>query len=92
LPLLAVLRREFPEAREVDLAATLQRVGDRIENGVDRFRSLAPRQIRPLGNAINELLLRHYRSSLPGCSGVEIRLKTLTGMLIPLNHAALLHF
>src|SRR4029078_3258267 len=67
LALLAVLGGGLPEAREVDLAAALQCVGDRVEHRVHCLGRVAPRQIGLLGHLVDELLLRHSRSSLPGC-------------------------
>src|SRR2546423_530987 len=66
LPLLAELGRELPEAGEVDLSASLEDVGDRLEHGVDRVACFPSRDVALRRHSIHELLLRHVRSSLPG--------------------------
>src|SRR3954470_20440987 len=50
---------ELAEAREVHLAATLQRVLDRLENGIDGLRRLTLAKAGLGGDLIDELGLRH---------------------------------
>src|SRR4029453_1334633 len=52
------VRREFAEAREGNLAAALQRVGDRVEERVNGLRRIATREVRAPRDLVNELLFR----------------------------------
>src|SRR5947199_3509254 len=58
LTLCAPLGHEFSEAREGDFSAALQRVGDRVEEGVYGLRRIATREICAPRDLVNELLFR----------------------------------
>src|ERR671935_2064200 len=55
LPCLTVLRRELSEAGEGDVVPALQRVGHRVQEGVDGLRRIPPRQVRLRGDLVYEL-------------------------------------
>src|SRR6185295_3500268 len=58
LPLGAPLRRELAESGEGHLAATLERVRDRIEKGVNRLGRVPAREPGFRRDLVNELLFR----------------------------------
>src|SRR5207244_7326924 len=89
LALCAPLRRELSEACEGHFSPALQRVGDRVEEGVNSLCCIPAREVGPLRNLINELLFRQVLSS---CRRFEPRAKTLTVAEDWLNHAVLRHF
>src|SRR6266568_9068377 len=61
LALCAPLGHEFSEAREGHFSAALQRVGDRVEEGVNGLRRIATREIRAPRDLVNELLFRQVQ-------------------------------
>src|SRR5262249_54818679 len=84
-------RGELAETREVDLAAALERVGDRVEEGVDRLLGVPVRQATPLRHRGDELLLGHESSYLD-CLGLASLPAPDDPLLLPdasmrLNHA-----
>src|SRR6266511_4011980 len=58
LALGAPLGRELPETGKRHVLAALQRLGNRVEEGVDRLRCVASREPRFRRNLVNELLFR----------------------------------
>src|SRR5207253_7835514 len=58
-PRCALLCLELAETRERDVAAALERVGNRFEEGVDRLRRVACGEPGSPRDLVRELLLRH---------------------------------
>jgi len=68
LPGGAIRSRELAEPREVDVTAALQRVGDRVEEGVDCLLRFPVPEAAALRDRGDEFLLRHESSYLD-CRG-----------------------
>jgi hypothetical protein len=59
LPRRALLRGELAEAGEGHCVALLERVGDGVEEGVDRLRRIALGEPAPVRHLVDEVGFRH---------------------------------